>query len=320
MKRLIKVFVLSLVIIPLFGIIRTGEVHAATQTYGDGIVRTIQFGGQNLYLDIATDKNAFARGKSGAVTQNVYFEYHPDKNAYKIYSASNPDLILAWNNYFYSTNVFFTNNGDLDEHYWILEEVPSSNVYYLRNYKKSDGYGYLTAINSQGFMNVAIDAKNNYSNHYTTLKISPSLRNDYVIDGYAKRLVSVAEPTKSLNKDVTSHNVSIFQTGVVDKQRLLFTYDSNKDAYIISNVDEDWIWRALTWDSDNGDNVIMSENAELDNQYWRLEDIGDGNYIIKSYKDPNKVLDLKYLSSTSIDVRVSDRTNSIIQQFRLENY
>ncbi|MDB8553026.1 RICIN domain-containing protein [Turicibacter sanguinis] len=318
MKRVFMVLIFTLLVIPVWS--EQVEVHAATKTYGDGIVRTIQFGGQNLYLDIATDKNAFARSKSGASSQNVYFEFHPDKNAYKIYLASNPDLILAWNDYFYSTNVFFTNDGDLDEHYWVLEEEPSSNIYHLRNYKKNDGYGYLTALNSQGFMNVAISGKNNYVNHYTSLTISSGLRNADVIDGYAKRLVSVAEPKKSLNKDITSHNVSIADTNLVEKQRILFTYDSSKDAYTISNVDENWVWRALTWDNDNGDNVIMRTDAKLDNQYWRLEDIGGGNYIIKSYKNPNKVLDLKYLSSTSIDVRVSDRTNSTTQQFRLENY
>lgn len=183
MKRVIQFLILAVIMIPFLGIGNEREVQAETKTYGDGIVRTIQFGGQNLYLDIATDKNAFARGKSGASTQGFYFEYHPDKNAYKIYSASNPNLILAWNNYFYSTNVFFTNNGNLDEHYWVLEEEPSSNVYYLRNYKKNDGYGYLTAVNSQGFMNVAIGGKSNYDRNYTHITISgENLRNDTHID------------------------------------------------------------------------------------------------------------------------------------------
>lgn len=66
--------------------------------------------------------------------------------------------------------------------------------------------------------------------------------------------------------------------------------------------------------------LLYYEDKEYADQYWRLEDIGNGNYIIKNYRNPNKVLDLNYLSITSFNVRVSDRTNSTTQQFKVKNY
>lgn len=327
LKTLVKLMIVTVFTLSLFAINHQQDVHTnAETTYGDGIVRTIQFGGQNLYLDKGRQNDAIAYSKDGSSTQNFYFEYHPDKKAYKIYSADNPDLIVAWNAYPYQElpqNVFFTNNGNLNEHFWVLEEDPSSNKCYLRNYAQGN-QGYLTAKNVQGGMTALLSTKMNYKEHYTELTISPSLKNDTTLGNNYYRIVSAAETGKSLNRDVspagTAANVSIDNSNSTVRQKWWLSYSAEKDAYIIRNIDDSGTLLVLAWNSNVDDYVFGYGNTGADDQFWRLESVGNGNYIIKNYRNPNKVLDLKYLSATSIDVHINDRTNSITQQFKLQKY
>lgn len=322
MKKVVKFFIIAFAVVGLFSMGQGKIVSASNVTPGDGIARTIQFGGQNLYLDFGNQKNAIAYAKDGSSTQEFYFEYHSDKKAYKIYSAHNPNLILAWNAYRYTDlpqNVFYTNNGDLDEHYWVLERDLMTNKYYLRNYAQG-AHGYLTAKWGQGGMNVLIGSKVNYTNNYTEISISPSLEADTAIESGKWSIVSAAYTVRALHINWTDYNVSVFYRKPGLNQCWSFEYYPDKGAYKIRNKGENNQETVLTWNSDVNDNVFGKKDTDSDDQYWKLEAIGNGNYIIKNYKNENKVLDLKKITLMLIDVKVSDRTNSTTQQFKLEKY
>lgn len=285
---------------------------AETSTESDTVARTVQFGGQNLYLDKGDNNDALAIAKDDSSAQNFYFDYDLSKKAYKIYSAENSNLIVSWNSSS-TDSVSFTNNGDSDENYWVLEEVPSSDVCYLRNFAKGND-GYLTAKTVQGTTKAVVSEKAAYSK----ITISPSLRNDQTIENSQYRVISVAEPTKFLNRDVTMNVSTYIGTDSGLRINWAFEYFPEKDAYKITNTDDEGLFSVLTWNSNEDDNVYASNDLSNDDQFWRLESVGNGNYVIKNYKNPNKVLDVSYLTAKSSQVVVSDRTNAATQQFKLE--
>ncbi|MRB61588.1 hypothetical protein GH880_29465 [Bacillus thuringiensis] len=66
--------------------------------------------------------------------QKWKLEYDSNKKAYQIKNIANESLVLAWNDYRGSNNVFATPNHQYAEHYWIVENT-GSGYFYLRNKK-----------------------------------------------------------------------------------------------------------------------------------------------------------------------------------------
>lgn len=196
LKKIIKILMVSL-IVPIVSISQLDFINANNQetldvaenvedrSYlenFDGKKVRIEFSDKKLFLERAKLKNAAAFYGDTPRTQELYFDYNKDKDAYKIYYADEPSLILALDLYpdHEPNNVFFTNDGNLDEHFWRLERAPGNNKYYLRNYK---GGGYLAGIFKFGGTNVEITYdKRNYDNHLTELTIhkAPQQAKNYI--------------------------------------------------------------------------------------------------------------------------------------------
>nr|WP_317332808.1 RICIN domain-containing protein [uncultured Romboutsia sp.] len=320
MKKIFKTLVASL-IVSVISISQISSVNANSKSYGDGVKRKIEFGDQNLFLEKSNQKNAAAFYGGNPSNQELYFEYNKEKNAYKIYLAQDPSLILAWNAYPYQeikNNVFFTNNGNLNEHFWKLEKAPGDNNYYLKNYANG---GYLTAAWGQGGFNVILSSSNNnYKNNYTEIKISPGVDNDMTIGNGAFKIRSAYLPNKLLHRDFLSDNVSIYDDLSSINQRWIFEYHQDKDAYKIKNIDSNNVLTILSWNSNVNNNVFGYMDVNSKDQFWKFEPMPDVTYIIKNYLNPNKVLDLKILSPGNIDVQVADRLNHISQRFLVEKY
>lgn len=310
MRKIVKFIVFSLVI-TLFSVSNVNEVSALTM---NGIRRNIQFGEQNLYLDFGNQQDAIARPKSGGSTQDLYFVYYPHKKAYKIHSASNPNLILAWNDYFYSNNVFFTNNGNLDEHYWVLEKEGNqfNHKYYLRNYKKNDGYGYLGARNNQGYMNVSIDSKDR---GYTELNISPEVPVEYpsiVTNGKPAKIESVEYNRYLLNFAVVPGSSVVMNPSRPGLDSSFYIdYNESKNAYQIRHSSYNTVLSI-----DNNNKVLsVSRNYNDNKQFWQLEYNTDGSFIISNYENPNKVLDIDVNQYNKHSVVVKEKEYSRTQKF-----
>ncbi|WP_141532827.1 RICIN domain-containing protein [Bacillus cereus] len=60
------------------------------------------------------------------------------------------------------------------------------------------------------------------------------------------------------------------------------------------------------------------KNQHKDEHYWRLEEIYNGNFIIKNYKNPNLVLDVAGANiSNNTNIQVHKRNGTNAQKFKL---
>ncbi|HFK1722447.1 TPA: RICIN domain-containing protein [Bacillus cereus] len=73
---------------------------------------------------------------NGSNNQKWKLVYDSNKKAYQIKSVTNENLILAWNDYQGSDNVFATPNQYYEEHYWLVEDAGNGYIY-LKNKKNS---------------------------------------------------------------------------------------------------------------------------------------------------------------------------------------
>ncbi|PFN13044.1 RICIN domain-containing protein [Bacillus cereus] len=279
---------------------------------GDGTYKLydLMSGSRYTYLNVSSDENANLWSNDGSANQKWYFEYDENKDAYQIKSETNRNLVLAWNDFEGSKNVFATPNLHLDEHYWIVEHK-NNGFYYIKNKKDS---------------NLVLDAEISVPNDWSNFKIndgtnvrlrerdSSSLirdaqlfrlqksENKSVSNGYYNIGSSIPHGNKVL--DVSSDgNVILWQLndGIKDDtisgphrgavQQWYFEYDENKDAYQIkSQTNQDLV---LAWDgSQESRNVFITPNQHTSEQYWIVTDSGGGNYIFKNKKDSNLVLDV----------------------------
>ncbi|QDX91766.1 hypothetical protein EEL30_04915 [Brevibacillus laterosporus] len=107
-------------------------------------------------LDLNGPNNVTLWSNNQGNHQKWKFVYDKQKNAYQIYSVSNPNLILAWNDIPGSRNVFATPNQQKEEHYWILQHLEDD--YYIIKNKKSP--------------NLVLDVDNANTNNGTNIKVN----------------------------------------------------------------------------------------------------------------------------------------------------
>lgn len=93
----------------------------------------------NKVIDInneATRNDATVYNYGNSVNQKFRFVFDYAKAAWQIKSMIDENLVLAWNDYAGSNNVFITPNQHKLEHYWDIYEV-SSGVYTIENHKNN---------------------------------------------------------------------------------------------------------------------------------------------------------------------------------------
>ncbi len=74
----------------------------------------------------------------------------------------------------------------------------------------------------------------------------------------------------------------------------------------------------LTWYSADERNVGIHPFSNYDDQFWVLEDVGDGYYIFKNYKNQNLVLDVVGgATNNNTNIEVHERHNGNNQKFKL---
>ncbi|SFI06140.1 MULTISPECIES: RICIN domain-containing protein [unclassified Bacillus (in: firmicutes)] len=113
-----------------------GTYHLIAGVNGTSVVdmstSTRRSGDPNIPLN-----NVHLHDKHDGGNQKWIFEYDQIIGAYQIKSATNPNLVLAWNDSNNSNNVFATQNEQKLEHYWIPEDAGSGYVY-LKNFKNQN--------------------------------------------------------------------------------------------------------------------------------------------------------------------------------------
>ncbi|WP_163652328.1 RICIN domain-containing protein [Listeria sp. PSOL-1] len=87
----------------------------------------------------------------------------------------------------------------------------------------------------------------------------------------------------------TDNNVKIWNQKNIESQQWSFVYDFKKKAYKIRCAPG----KILTWDRNKKNHLQTLPELRNNDQYWKLEKVSDGTYKIKSYSDPNKVIDIE---------------------------
>nr|WP_254912624.1 phosphatidylinositol-specific phospholipase C domain-containing protein [Bacillus thuringiensis] len=101
------------------------------------------------------DNNVILWSDNGGNNQKWELEYNSIRSAYQIKSRTNENLVLAWNDYEGSNNVFATPNQQYEEHYWILEDAGNGH-YYVRNKKDLNKVLDVSGGNSANGTNVTV--------------------------------------------------------------------------------------------------------------------------------------------------------------------
>ncbi|PED41886.1 hypothetical protein COK98_32090 [Bacillus cereus] len=208
-----------------------------------------------------------------------------------------------------SKNVFITKSENRKEYYWILEDI-GNDYYIIKNFKNP---------------NLVLDVKDGKTNNDTPIQVHE--RNETNAQKFKLKPVIIQGVYKiktALNNtsgvDVSSagdKNVHLYRDNGITRSHWEFRYNKNKDAYQIINL---WFENeVMAWNDYKGSkNVFVTKNQYKDEHYWRLEDIGDGYYIIINYKDSNLVLDVDGGNTnnfTNIQVHKKNETNA--QKFKL---
>ncbi|MGG1339991.1 RICIN domain-containing protein [Bacillus toyonensis] len=121
-----------------------------------------------------------------------------------------------------------------------------------------------------------------------------------------------------MSRNVSTRNVHLNGNQGGSNQKWVFEYDTKNGAYQIkSYMDKNLV---LTWNNNDGsDNAFTALNKKTSEQYWILEDAGQGYVYIKNKKNPNKVLDIQgAYSSDKTNIMVYDKNNGWNQSFKLK--
>lgn len=104
--------------------------------------------------------NVHLHEKHDGANQKWIFEYDQIIGAYQIKSATNPNLVLAWNDSNNSNNVFATPNQQKLEHYWILEDSGSGYIY-VKNFKNQNKVLDVQGKGTSNGTNIIVNNNNN---------------------------------------------------------------------------------------------------------------------------------------------------------------
>lgn len=121
-----------------------------------------------------------------------------------------------------------------------------------------------------------------------------------------------------MSRYTLNRNISLYGNNGGLHQKWVFEYDAKNGAYQIkSYMDQNLV---LTWNNNDGsDNAFTTLNKKTSEQYWILEDAGQGYVYIKNKKNPNKVLDIQRRdSSDGTNIIVYDKNNARNQSFKLK--
>ena len=113
--------------------------------------------------------------------------------------------------------------------------------------------------------------------------------NDYLIDNDEVgryQIITSINVEMSLDNNLKSNGqISLWKSNGQNNQQWDLVYNNIKKAYQIVSVADG---KVLTWSDYNGSNkVIVANNEQKENQYWKLEDYQTLGYLIRSNKNKN---------------------------------
>ncbi|PFK27805.1 binary toxin-like calcium binding domain-containing protein [Bacillus cereus] len=125
------------------------------QTIHSGTYQMVSALNNSSVIDLnQSNNNIILHQNKNGNNQKWKLVYDSNKSAYQIKNIANENLVLAWNDYQGSNNVFATPNRQYEEHYWIVEDA-GYGYFYLKN-KKNSKYLDVTGSGSANGTNIIV--------------------------------------------------------------------------------------------------------------------------------------------------------------------
>ncbi|WP_424577992.1 RICIN domain-containing protein [Bacillus cereus] len=147
-------------------VIKTNNHLLKSDRVTNGIYKIIPGINDSAVIDFSVlDQNVVLWKDHDGENQKWEFEYDEKKRAYQIKSTLYPNIVLAWNNYKGSTNVFGTLNQQKEEHYWILDKV-SDGYYIIKNNLDPDLVLDVDGANPNNGTNIKVNRQHDLNSVY----------------------------------------------------------------------------------------------------------------------------------------------------------
>ncbi|OUB36504.1 hypothetical protein BK740_31865 [Bacillus thuringiensis serovar argentinensis] len=130
------------------------------------------------------------------------------------------------------------------------------------------------------------------------------------------QIISALNNSSVVDMDPTSKNVQLYGNGNANNQKWELVFDPSQGAYQVENLANTSL--VLTWQVMQGLNVNAAPNLGNPEQYWIIEDAGNGYVYLRNKKDRNKVLDVDHSGTANgTNIQVWDYNGSNAQKFKL---
>ncbi|WP_163655630.1 RICIN domain-containing protein [Listeria sp. PSOL-1] len=229
------------------------------------------------------------------------FKYDKEKDAYQIYANDGSNQAIAWEGKGGSpTRVVCPPNKQYAAYYWKVEKA-SDGSYIIRSYSdpnfvlsvpSSDQGANLQVRQFHGYKSSEIATQKFELSGYEYFPGSKEIKEQNIdhgtLDGkeYQMRLSSTK---KTIDVEWSTRQVLIWQNHNGSNQKWKFVYDKSKEAYQIYT--KDGTNQVIAWDKNAGSTrVVCAPNRKYDAYYWKVEDLGNNEYIIRNYANPHVVL------------------------------
>lgn len=121
----------------------------------------------------------------------------------------------------------------------------------------------------------------------------------------------IIETAENANRVIESKGIMVKteEYSALNNQKFIFEYDDVRKAYKIKGNNG-----VLSWSYKNGADVINYQDNNSNDQFWYLEDAGNGKYRLINASNIYKVLNL---DADNSNISVTERRNNIKQEFKI---
>ncbi|ARF70287.1 hypothetical protein B7C51_24255 [Paenibacillus larvae subsp. pulvifaciens] len=242
----------------------------------------------NVLADLPVNQSGtkiHAHRNTGGVNQKWNFVYDSSREAYKIKSSQNPNLLLTWQSQSGNFIIGYEDHGYRDQ-YWKIERT-GDGYYKLRSFYDTNKLLDLEHGNTSNGTPLYAWQENGATSQEWI--IAPTTYRPLKDGQYQIQSSLDLYKVVHLTSDQDDAPVQIYQDYLTINQRWNFTYNAAKRAYKITSPNRPEI--ALAWDSHHSGKIIGA-TGDYDDQYWRIEKTSDGYYKLRNYKNPQMVLDV----------------------------
>ncbi|MEI4789247.1 RICIN domain-containing protein [Bacillus sp. FJAT-53060] len=250
---------------------------------------------ENILADLSKNESGslvHASQNYGFNNQKWNFVYNSSKDAYKIKSTQNQNLLLTWNSK-HGNNIIGYDDNNYNDQYWKIE-ITSDGYYKFRSLYNTNMLLDLHSGNTSDGTPLFAWIENGAPSQ--EWKIDKTQYQPLKDGQYQIKSSIDTNKIADLSKVEDGAKIHIYQNYSLDNQKWNFTFDSSKQAYKITIPSNPVI--SFAWDS-NRSGKIIGATGDYSDQYWRPEKTSDGYFILRNYKNPKMVLDLPEGNTTN---------------------